>query len=148
MPDNYENNIPPVPPLDVALTRLFDLDPTRDALAHYRTNRHLLKDGALRWWGGIINGARSNEFTVTNVFSSEEPGLSIHDIVHRDYLDLENLPPDLPRMWRQTAGCDEAEDVDIWSGCRASCIFRKSRMGLHAQQSHSRFPESACGATP
>jgi len=55
--------------------------------------------------------------------------------------------------WRRSSiagllGLSRQHVWNILAGCRASCIFRKSRMGLHAQQSHSRFPESACGATP
>jgi len=115
MPATYENDIPPLPPLDVALSHLFNLDLTRDALAHYQNNRHLFKDGALGWWGGVIQGTLSNQFTVTNVFSSEEPGLMIHDIVQRGY--LESFSSDLAATWRRAAGYDEVEDKDIWTIC-------------------------------
>lgn len=114
-PISYENDIPPLPPLDVALSHVFDIDLTREALAHYQNNRHLLKSGALGWWGGVVRGGLSNQFTVTNVFSSDEPGLMIHDVVQRDY--VESFSSDLAATWRRAAGYDEGEDKDIWTIC-------------------------------
>jgi len=112
MSHNYETDIPPLSPIDMALSRLFEIEPTRGALVHYRSNRHLLNAGVLGYWGGIVGGAPNNNVTITNVFTSEEPGLSIHDIVRNQY--LEGVSPELARKWRQAVGYDESEDLQTW----------------------------------
>jgi len=115
MPDSYETGVPPLPVVDVALSRLFELDPTRDAIVHYRTNRHLLKAGAFGWWGGIVMGAQSNDVTVSNVFTSEQPGLSLHDIVQDRY--LQDMSPELAQKWRRAVGYDDGEPLEEWQIC-------------------------------
>lgn len=114
-PISHENDIPPLPPLDVALSRLFDIAPTQEGLVHYRHNRHLLKGGELGRWGGVIQGALSNEFTVTNVFISGVLGTPKYDIVRDRY--LENGSPELAIKFRQAIGYNEAENLEVWQIC-------------------------------